>query len=54
MFCVALVLEMHVAVVCRAFKLELFTASSLLVKIVLIAFTFIIDSAGTMYACGLM
>jgi hypothetical protein len=54
MFYVALVLEMHIAVICKAFKLELFTAFSLLVRIVPIAFAFIIDSAGTMYTCGLI
>jgi hypothetical protein len=54
MLCVALVLEMYIAVVYRAFKLELLAAFSLLVRIVLIAFAFVIDSAGTVYACGLM
>jgi hypothetical protein len=54
MFRVALVLEMHVAVVCKAFKLELFTAFSLLVRIVLIAFIFVVNSTGTVYACSLI
>jgi hypothetical protein len=54
MFCVTLVLEMHIAVICKAFKLELFTAFFLLVRIVPIAFAFIINSTGTVYACSLM
>jgi hypothetical protein len=54
MFRVALILEMHVAVICKAFKLELFAAFSLLVKIVPIAFAFVINSIGTVYACSLM
>jgi hypothetical protein len=54
MFRVALVLEMHIIVIYKAFKLELFTAFFLLVRIVPIAFAFIINSICTMYACGLI
>jgi hypothetical protein len=54
MLCVALILEMYIIVIYEAFVLELFTAFSLLVRIIPIAFIFIMNDACTVYACGLV
>jgi hypothetical protein len=51
---VMFILEMHVIVIYRVFVLELFAALSLLVRIIPIAFAFIMNDTCTMYTCGLM
>jgi hypothetical protein len=51
---VIFILEIHVIVIYRAFMPESFTAFSLLVKIILIVFAFIMNDAHTIYTYGLM